>query len=78
MFGLKQGWAFTWHSLLTAELVVLVANEPSLGILLNSDQEQSDMASTISVMIVILTLGIIVDALFGFVNRSMRRRRGIV
>ncbi|HSZ38420.1 MAG TPA: ABC transporter permease subunit [Trebonia sp.] len=75
--GLKQGWAFTWHSLLTAELVVLVANEPSLGILLNSDQEQSDMASTISVMIVILILGIIVDALFGFANRSIQRRRGI-
>jgi NitT/TauT family transport system permease protein len=76
--GLKQAWAFTWHSLLTAELVVLVANEPSLGILLNSDQQQLDMASTISVMIVILIFGIIVDALFGFANRSIQRRRGIV
>jgi NitT/TauT family transport system permease protein len=76
--GLKQGWAFTWHSLITAELLVLVANEPSLGILLSTDQEQQDMASAISVMIVILILGIVVDALFGYANRSMRRRRGIV
>jgi NitT/TauT family transport system permease protein len=76
--GMKQGWAFTWHSLITAELVVLIANEPSLGILLNSDQEMSDMASTIAVMIVILALGIIVDSLFGLANRSIQRRRGVV
>jgi sulfonate transport system permease protein len=75
--GLKQAWAFTWHSLLTAELVVLIANEPSLGILLNSDQEQADMASTIAVMIVILILGIVVDGLFGLANRSIRRRWGL-
>lgn len=75
--GLKQAWAFTWHSLLTAELVVLIANEPSLGILLNSDQEQSEMPSTIAVMIVILILGIVVDGLFGLANRSIRRRWGL-
>jgi NitT/TauT family transport system permease protein len=75
--GLKQAWAFTWHSLLTAELVVLIANEPSLGILLNSDQEQADMASAIAVMIVILILGIVVDGLFGLANRSIRRRWGL-
>lgn len=75
--GLKQAWAFTWHSLLTAELVVLIPNHPSLGILLNSDQEQSDMPSTISVMIVILVLGVLVDGLFGLWNRSVRRRRGL-
>jgi NitT/TauT family transport system permease protein len=75
--GLKQGWAFTWHSLITAELVVLVANEPSMGILLNTYQEQADMASTISVMIVILILGVLVDGLFGLANRSIQHGRGI-
>ena len=75
--GLKQAWAFTWHSLLTAELVVLIQNEPSVGILLNSNQEQLDMASTISVMIVILILGILVDGLFGAANRTIRRRWGL-
>lgn len=75
--GLKQAWAFTWHSLLTAELVVLIQNQPSLGILLNSDQDQSDMPSTIAVMIVILILGIIVDGLFGAANRTIRRRWGL-
>jgi NitT/TauT family transport system permease protein len=75
--GLKQAWAFAWHGLLVGELVVLVANEPSLGVLLNSDQSQSDMPSTIAVMIVILILGIVVDGLFGAANRTIRRRRGL-
>jgi sulfonate transport system permease protein len=75
--GLKQAWAFAWHGLLVGELVVLVANEPSLGVLLNSDQSQSDMPSTIAVMIVILILGIVVDGLFGAANRAIRRRYGL-
>ncbi|HEX6453725.1 MAG TPA: ABC transporter permease [Trebonia sp.] len=75
--GLKQAWAFTWHSLLTAELVVLIQNKPSLGILLTSDQDQTDMASAIAVMIVILILGILVDGLFGTANRTIRRRWGL-
>jgi NitT/TauT family transport system permease protein len=75
--GLKQAWAFAWHGLLVGELVVLVANEPSLGVLLNSDQSQSDMPSTMAVMIVILILGIVVDGLFGVGNRAIRRRRGL-
>jgi len=75
--GLKQAWAFAWHGLLVGELVVLVANEPSLGVLLNSDQSQSDMPSTIAVMIVILILGILVDGLFSTANRTIRHRRGL-
>jgi len=75
--GLKQAWAFAWHGLLVGELVVLVANEPSLGVLLNADQSQSDMPSTIAIMIVILILGIAVDALFGMANKSIRRRWGL-
>jgi NitT/TauT family transport system permease protein len=75
--SLKQSWAFTWHSLLTAELVVLIANEPSLGLLLDGDQQQADMESMIAVMIVILILGIVVDGLFGAANRTIRRRWGL-
>ena len=75
--GLKQAWAFAWHGLLAGELLVLIANEPSLGVLLNSDQEQADMAGAISIMIVILVLGIVVDGLFGVANRAIRRRWGL-
>ena len=75
--GLKQGWAFAWRSLLAGELLVVIANKPSLGILLSTYQDQTDMPSTISVMIVILIIGICVDSLFGVADRSIRRRWGL-
>jgi NitT/TauT family transport system permease protein len=75
--GMKQAWAFTWHALLTAELLVLVAGEPSIGVLFQADQDQTDMASTIAVMIVILVLGVLVDTLFVQANKSIRKRWGL-
>ena len=59
--GLKQGWAFAWRSLMAGELLVIIANQPSLGVLLSTDQDQSDMQSATAIIIVILILGIIVD-----------------
>ncbi len=29
--GLRQGWAFAWRSLMAGELLVIIANRPSLG-----------------------------------------------
>ena len=75
--GLKQGWAFAWHGLFAAELLVLVPNSPSIGVLMSSAQDQSDMTTVISLMLVILVLGIAVDILFNLLNDSIRRRRGL-
>jgi sulfonate transport system permease protein len=75
--GLKQAWSFTWHALLTAELLVLVAGEPSIGQLFSADQDQTDMPSTIAIMIVILILGIVVDTAFGVANAAIRKRWGL-
>jgi NitT/TauT family transport system permease protein len=75
--GLKQGWAFAWRSLMAGELLVIIANTPSIGVLLNNDQSQLDMSGAISIMIVIFVLGVGVDSLFGMVDRSIRRRRGL-
>jgi len=75
--GMKQAWAFAWHGLLTAELLVLVAGEPSIGVLFSADQDQTDMPSTIAIMLVILVLGVAVDAAFGAVNQVIRKRWGL-
>jgi sulfonate transport system permease protein len=75
--GMKQSWAFAWHALLTAELLVLVAGQPSIGVLFMADQDQTDMPSTIAVMIVILALGVLVDGLFGLANSAIRKRWGL-
>ena len=75
--GLKQGWAFGWHGLIAAEIVVIILGQPSLGVLLSNDQDQSDMAGAISIIIVILAIGIVVDLLFNVVSNRIRRRWGV-
>jgi len=75
--GLKQGWAFAWRSLVAGELLVTIANQPSLGVLLSTDQDQADMQGATAIIIVILILGIIVDMLFGLGDRAIRRRWGL-
>jgi NitT/TauT family transport system permease protein len=75
--GLKQGWAFAWRSLMAGELLVVIANQPSLGVLLQTDQDQADMASATAIIIVILIIGIIVDSAFSAADRSLRHRWGL-
>jgi NitT/TauT family transport system permease protein len=75
--GLKQGWAFAWRSLVAGELLVTIANQPSLGVLLSNNQDQADMQGATAIIIVILILGIIVDMLFGLGDRAIRRRWGL-
>jgi sulfonate transport system permease protein len=75
--GLKQAWAFAWRSLMAGELLVIILGQPSIGALLSAAQDQSDMASAIAIMIVILMLGIIIDMLFSKADAVIRRRRGM-
>ena len=75
--GLKQAWAFAWRSLMAGELLVIIFGQPSIGALLSSAQDQTDMTTAIALMIVILVLGIIVDMLFSKTDAVIRRRRGM-
>jgi NitT/TauT family transport system permease protein len=76
--GLKQGWAFAWRSLMAGELLVIILGQPSIGVLLSTDQDQSDMPSAIAIMIVILLLGISVDMIFTRIDSTIRHRRGML
>jgi NitT/TauT family transport system permease protein len=75
--GLKQGWAFAWRSLMAGELLVIIANQPSLGVLLSTYQDQADLESATAIIIVILVIGIVVDTLFGRADSAIRRRWGV-
>jgi NitT/TauT family transport system permease protein len=75
--GLRQGWAFAWRSLMAGELLVIIANQPSLGVLLSTDQDQADMQSATAIIIVILLIGILVHTLFSMADSSIRRRWGL-
>jgi NitT/TauT family transport system permease protein len=76
--GLRQGWAFAWRSLMAGELLVIIANQPSLGVLLSTDQDQADMQSATAIIIVILLIGIFVHTLFSMADRAIRRRWGLI
>jgi len=75
--GLKQGWAFAWRSLMAGELLVIIANQASLGEQLHFARELADSPGLLATMIVILVIGIVVDMLFGVANGALRRRWGL-
>ncbi len=76
--GMKQGWAFAWRSLLAGELIVQIAHQPSLGQTLNNASNQNDYAGLMAGMLVILVVGLLMDALvFGRLERTVLRRRGL-
>ncbi len=77
--GPKQGWAFAWRSLMAGELLVIVANRPSIGDQLQFAREFSRSAQMLALMIVILVIGILIDAfVFGVAERAIRRRYGLI
>ena len=75
--GLKQGWAFAWRSLMAGELLVVIAQRPSLGSRLQFAREFSDVEGLLSMMIIILLIGIVVDRLFGVAEGWIRHRWGL-
>jgi sulfonate transport system permease protein len=78
MAGLKQGWAFSWRSLMAGELLVVIAKSKSLGFLLASNRDLLDAPGLMATMIVILVIGILVDALFfSQIEKRLRRRWGL-
>jgi NitT/TauT family transport system permease protein len=77
--GLKQGWAFAWRSLMAGELILaFVGQQPSLGQQLRLAQNGPDTQQLLAVMIVIFTIGVVVDTGFGVLDREIRRRWGLV
>ena len=77
--GIKQGWAFAWRSLMAGELLVIIANSPPIGERLENARQLSDAPTLIAYMLVILVIGILLDALvFGAAERAVRRRWGLL
>jgi NitT/TauT family transport system permease protein len=77
--GLKQGWAFSWRSLMAGELLVIIETRPALGSQLQFARELSDAPGLIALMLVVLLIGILIDSLvFAAIEQRIRRRRGLV
>ncbi|GGS67623.1 MULTISPECIES: ABC transporter permease [Streptomyces] len=78
--GLKQGWAFSWRSLMAAEII---ASFPDLGVglgqLLENARTASDMAMVFEAILLILFVGIAIDLLiFSPLERWVLRSRGLL
>jgi NitT/TauT family transport system permease protein len=77
--GLKQGWAFSWRSLMAAEII---ASSPDLGVglgaLLENGRNASSMSMVFQAIILILFVGIAIDLLiFSPLERWVLRSRGL-
>jgi NitT/TauT family transport system permease protein len=78
--GLRQGWAFSWRSLMAAELIV---NSPELGQglgqLLDTGRSLNDMSRVFAGILGILVVGIAVElCVFAPLERRVLRRRGLL
>ncbi|WP_347346138.1 ABC transporter permease [Microbacterium sp.] len=78
--GLKQGWAFSWRSLMAAEIIAMGGTIGfGLGAMLQQNRELADLAGVLATIILILAIGILVElVVFGPVERRMLRRRGLL
>ena len=77
--GLKQGWAFSWRTLMAGELLVIIPGTQSLGTRLQFAREFSNAEALIATMVVILVIGILVDSLvFGKLEHTVLARRGLL
>ena len=65
--GLKQGWAFAWRSLITAEMLYMSLG---LGQVLMVGRDLNNTSAVLAVMVLIIAIGYIVD---GIVFKSMER-----
>ena len=78
--GLKQGWAFSWRSLMAAELI---ATSPELGAglgqLLETGRVYQDMPLVLGAILLILLVGIGIELLlFAPMERRVLRNRGLL
>ena len=77
--GLRQGWAFSWRSLMAAELIVVGGRLGfGLGALLDQGRQLSDTSVVIAAILLILVVGIAVELLFfAPLERRILRSRGL-
>jgi NitT/TauT family transport system permease protein len=77
--GLKQGWAFSWRSLMAAELI---ATSPQLGVglgqFLHNGSMLNDMSMVMAAIILIFFVGVGIELLvFRPLERSVLHARGL-
>ncbi|MEU4426087.1 ABC transporter permease [Actinoplanes sp. NPDC024001] len=76
--GLKQGWAFSWRSLMAGELLVIVPGALSVGVRMQQARDLHEASLVICYIIVVLVIGILIDMLFNTADNALRKRWGLL
>lgn len=73
--GMKQGWSFAWRALMAGELL---SPKDGLGYALTIGRDLADMNQVVGVMMIIITIGLVIDKfIFGKLEYSIRYRWGL-
>jgi len=75
--GMRQGWAFSWRSLMAAEIFVTILTGFGLGQLLENGRNLHQMEQVVGVMLTIVIVGLLADKIFfSPIERLLHRRWG--
>lgn len=75
IIGLRQAWSFSWHAVIGAEILMSIVG---LGHILSVGREFLDMSQVITSMIMIFTIGLLVDRfLLHKLEDKIRRKWGL-
>ncbi|HYZ12341.1 MAG TPA: ABC transporter permease [Actinomycetota bacterium] len=74
--GLQSAWALAWRALMAGELIS--TGGKGLGHLLDANRQIFSTRNIFAVMLMIIIVGMSVEALFGAVDRRVRSRRGLL
>ncbi len=74
--GLQSAWALAWRALMAGELIS--TGGKGLGHLLDANRQVFLVSRIFAVMLMIIIVGMMVEAFFGVVERRIRSRRGLV
>jgi NitT/TauT family transport system permease protein len=74
--GLQSAWALGWRALMAGELIS--TGGKGLGHLLDANRQIFSTENIVAVMLMIIIVGMAVEAVFGIVDRRVRSRRGLL
>ncbi len=74
--GLRHGWSFAWRALMSGEVMSATAG---LGFSLMLGRDLADINQVMTIMIVIVIMGIVIDKLFfSLIENHLLRQRGLL
>ncbi len=77
LMGMKQGWAFSWRSLLAGELIIGALGQSLGRDMVLAQTAPNGAARVMSIMVVILVVGMVVDGVFTYFTKRIRAKRGL-